>query len=149
VLKGASFTVTGLDPQGSRELFFQHRDKKLGKVVTVRGNAVQPVTVKLEPCGTVKGRLVDERGDAVPGVRVILSEDDSPGYAMAQTDDLGRFQIVLFAGQNYSWGGPRQLSKELGTVQVGAGLVRDLGDLAQKQQIRRPKIPEPSPEVKR
>ncbi len=75
LLEGASFTLTGLNPQRSRELFNQHRGKKLGKVVTVRGNAAQPVTVKLEPCGTVKGRLVDERGNPVPGVPVILSED--------------------------------------------------------------------------
>jgi len=138
-LEGASFTLTGLNPQGSRVLFFQHRGKKLGKVVTARGNAAQPVTVKLEPCGTVKGRFVDERGNPVPGVPVILSEDDSPGYAKARTDNLGRFQLALFAGQKYSWGGLRRLSKEFGTVQVGAGQVRDLGDLAQRSPIRRPK----------
>jgi len=132
LLEGASFTVTGLNPQGNRELFFQHRGKKLGKVVTVRGNAAQPVTVKLEPCGTVKGRLVDERGNPAPGVPAILCEDASPGYAMAQTDNLGRFQMALFPGQKYSWGGPRELSKELGTMQVGAAKVRDLGDLAQR-----------------
>jgi RNA polymerase sigma factor (sigma-70 family) len=135
LLEGASFTVTGLNPQGSRELFFQHRDKKLGKVVTVLANAAQPVTVKLEPCGTVTGRLVDEHGKPVPGVRVSLSEDASPGCEIAQTDNLGRFQMTLFPGQKYSWGGtwerpPRQLSKEFLTVQVGAGQVRDLGDLA-------------------
>jgi hypothetical protein len=130
LLEGASFTVTGLNPQGSRELLFQHRGKKLGKVVTVRGNAAQPVTVQLEPCGTVKGRLVDERGNPVPGVPVILSDDASPAYAMAQTDNLGRFQMALVPGPKYSWVRPRRLPKELDTVQVGAGLVRDLGDLA-------------------
>jgi RNA polymerase sigma factor (sigma-70 family) len=131
LLEGASFMVSGLNPQGSRVLFFQHRGKKLGKVVTVQGNAAQPVTVKLEACGTVKGRLVDERGNPVPGVRVWLSEDASPGGEGAKSDNLGRFQMTLFPGQKYSWGlWPHLLSKEFLTVQVGAGQVRDLGDLA-------------------
>ncbi|HEV8062256.1 MAG TPA: sigma-70 family RNA polymerase sigma factor [Gemmataceae bacterium] len=141
LLEGASFTVTGLNPQGSRQLFFQHRAKKLGKVVTVQGNAAQPMTVQLEPCGTAIGRMLDEHGNAMPGAYVILSEDDGPSYAMAQTDNLGRFQMALFPGQKYTWGRSPQLSKELGTVQVDAGQVRDLGDLAKKAPIPRPKIP--------
>ncbi len=144
-LEGASFTVTGLNPRGNRELFFQHRGKKLGKVVTVRGNAAQPVTVKLEPCGAAIGRLVDEHGNPMPGAYVILSEDDSPGYAIAQTDNLGRFQMALFPGQKYTWGRSPQLSKELGTIQVETGQVRDLGELAKKAPIPRPKIPERRP----
>ncbi|HEV3443370.1 MAG TPA: sigma-70 family RNA polymerase sigma factor [Gemmataceae bacterium] len=129
LVEDASFTVTGLNPQGSRELFFQHPGKKLGKVVTVRGNAAQPVTVKLEPCGSVKGRLVDERGNPVPGVRVCLSEDASPGNAGAQTDNLGRFQLELFPGQKYSWGFPYGLWTHRNTVQVESGRSKDLGEL--------------------
>jgi hypothetical protein len=130
LLEGASFTVTGLNPQGGRALFFQHRDKKLGKVVTVRGNAAQPVTVKLEPCGTVKGRLVDERGNPVPGVRLCLGEDASPGCEIAQTDNLGRFQMTLFPGQKYSWGFPFfGLQTPPDTVQVESGRSKDLGEL--------------------
>jgi RNA polymerase sigma factor (sigma-70 family) len=129
LLEGASFTVTGLNPQGSRELFFQHRGKKLGKVVTVLGNAAQPVTVKLQPCGTVKGRLVDERGNPVSSVRVCLSEDASPGYAMAQTNNLGRFQMELFPGQKYSWGFPYGLQTHLDIVQVESSRSKDLGEL--------------------
>lgn len=144
LLEGASFTVTGLNPQVSRELFFQHRDKKLGKVVTVRGDAAQPVTVKLEPWGAATGRLVDELGVPIPHAHVILSEDACPGFAMAQTDTLGRFRIELVPGQKYSWGSLHPLLKELGTVQVGAGQVQDLGDLAQKTQVPRPKIPQPT-----
>jgi Carboxypeptidase regulatory-like domain len=131
--EGASFTVTGLNPQDTRVLFFQHRGKKLGKVVTVRGNAAQPVTVKLEPCGSVKGRLVDERGNPVPGVRVCLSEDASPGNAGAQTDNLGRFQLELFPGQKYSWGFPyglwthRDRASGIGSKQRSRRAGADLG----------------------
>ncbi len=145
LLEGASFTATGLNTHGSRELFFQHRGKKLGKVVTVRGNEPQPLTVKLEPCGKAIGRLLDEHGNAMPGAYVILSEDDSPGHAMAQADNLGRFEMVLFSGQKYTWGLSHPLSKELGTIQVETGQVRDLGDLAQKSPIRRPIITQPKP----
>ena len=145
LLEGSNFTVTGLNPQGSRDLFFQHPGKKLGKVVTIRGNTQQPLAVTLEPCGAVTGRLVDENGNPVPGAHVIFSENDSIGFAMAKTDQLGRFEMVLFPGQKYGWGDPRPLLKELGTVQVGSGQVRDLGDLVQKKQILRPRIPEPRP----
>jgi RNA polymerase sigma factor (sigma-70 family) len=129
VLEGASFTVTGLNPRASRELFFQHRGKKLGKVVTVGGNTTRPVTVKLERCGTVKGRLVDERGNAMQRANVCLGEEASPGYTMAQTDHQGRFEIDLFPGQKYSWGFPYGLQTQLGTVQVESGQNKDLGEL--------------------
>ncbi len=144
-LEGATFTVTGMHPQGSRELVFQHRLKNLGRVVTVRGNATEPVTVQLEPCGTVHGRFVDELGNPLPAAYVVFSEDASVGYVSAKTDVLGRFQMTLLPGQKYSWGDPRPLTKDLGTIQVGSGQIRDLGDLVQKQPTRRPKIPERIP----
>jgi RNA polymerase sigma factor (sigma-70 family) len=146
-LEGSSFTVTGLNPATTRDLFFQHHGKKLGKVATVRGNATQPVTVQLEPCGAVKGRLVDERGNPMPGAYVAFSEDDSPGCPMATTDALGRFQVDLFPGQKHTWGRPEPLLKDFGTVQVGPGEVRDLGDLALKSRPVRPKILQPQPGV--
>jgi hypothetical protein len=149
VLENASFTVTGLNSQDSREIFFQHREKKLGKVVTVRADAAQPVTVKLEPCGTATGRLVDELGIPMPRARLVLSEDDSPGFAIAQTDNLGRFQVALYPGQKYSWGSLRPLLKDLGTVQVEAGQIRDLGDLAQKIQVPLPTKSRPAPAAPR
>jgi RNA polymerase sigma factor (sigma-70 family) len=128
-LEGASFTVTGLNPQGSRTLFFQHRGKKLGKVVAIRGDTVQPLTVKLNPCGTVTGRLVDERGNAMPGVRLHLGEDDGAGYAMARTDPLGRFRMELFPEQKYCWTYPHGLRTPQGAVQVESGQSKDLGEL--------------------
>ena len=148
-LEGSSFTVTGLSPERTRELFFQHPGKKLGKVVTVSGNSTQPLTVQLEPCGAVRGRFVDAQGNPVPGAYVAFSEDDSPGCPTAKADALGRFQVDLYAGQKHTWGRPEQLSKDFGTVQVRPGEVRDLGDLAMKQGITRPKVPQPKPGVVR
>jgi hypothetical protein len=133
LLEDASFTVTGLNPQGSRVLFFQHRGKKLGKVVTARGDMVQPLRVPLEPCGTIHARLVDPSGNPVPGATVQFSEDDSPGNVTVQTDRQGRFQMELFPGQKYSWGWalgwPYGLRTPLGTVQVESGRSKDLGEL--------------------
>jgi RNA polymerase sigma factor (sigma-70 family) len=147
-LEGASFTVTGLHPQGSRRLFLQHRDKKLGKLVTVHGNAAQPVRIELEPCGAATGRLVDNRGNPLPGVFVTLNA--SPGYTPAQTDSLGRFHMALLVpGQRYTWGFQPTLLNEIGTVQVGAGQVLDLGDLVKKEVTWPPKIPQPAPTAPR
>jgi hypothetical protein len=111
-------------------LFFQHAGKKLGKVLTVRGNAAQPITVKLESCGTVIGRVVDERGNPVPGIHLCLSEEAGPGYEITQADKLGRFQMTLFPGQKYCWGLPfSSLQPPLDTVQVESRRSKDLGEL--------------------
>jgi RNA polymerase sigma factor (sigma-70 family) len=149
-LEGASFTITGLNRQGSRELFFRHRGKKLAMHITVPANAPRPVTVTLEPCGIVRGRLLDERGSPVPGVRVCFNEDAGLGYELTQTDELGQFQVAVFPGLEYSLAPtPRLLLKNSLRVQLGTGEIRDLGDLAARSQIPRSNSPQPTPGVAR
>jgi hypothetical protein len=62
-LKGAAFTVHGLNPRYPRTLVFFHREKKLARVVPLRGEK-EPLVVRLEPLGTVRGRLVSNPGGA-------------------------------------------------------------------------------------
>jgi RNA polymerase sigma factor (sigma-70 family) len=133
VLDGASFTVTGLNPQRPRELFFHHRDKALGKVLTLRGDESDPLTVPLDPCGTVSGRLVDSDGKPVPGVTVSCHrQHHGNGSAMAETDHDGRFRLALVAGQKYRlWPtGVRGLRQDVGPIEVESGQGKDLGELA-------------------
>ena len=146
LLEGASFKVTGLSPGASRELLFQHRRNRLCQVVTVCGDAAQPLTVQLGSCGTAHGRIIDENGNPMPGLYVYVRENDGPACASARTDDLGRFQMALVPGQKYSWPAG-QWSNELGAVRLGAGQIRDLGNLVKGPQNPPPKIPKPKPEA--
>jgi RNA polymerase sigma factor (sigma-70 family) len=65
------FTANGLQTQTERALIFLHKEKKLGAVIGVGGEAENPLTVKLQPLGTLKGRLVDADGKPMGG-RVIV-----------------------------------------------------------------------------
>jgi RNA polymerase sigma factor (sigma-70 family) len=130
MLDGASFTVTGLNPRGTRPLSFCHPGKGLGKALTVRGDDTGPLRVQLEPCGSVHGRLVDSGGNPVPGVTVRLG--GASGFVVtAESDRAGCFRGALLPGQKYSlWlSGSRRLTQGVGRVEVGPGRSKDLGDL--------------------
>jgi RNA polymerase sigma factor (sigma-70 family) len=134
VLDSPSFTVTGLNPQRPRELFFHHRDKALGKVLTLRGDETEPLTVPLAACGAVSGRLVDREGKPVPGMTVsFLRQNHGSGgaSAVAETDRDGRFRVNLVPGQKYAlWPlGARGLRKDVGPTEAESGRSKDLGEL--------------------
>ena len=124
-LEGASFTVIGLNPRRSRDLFFQDAEKNLGKHLTIRGDEKRPLTVPLEPCGSVIGRMVDKRGQPVPQFAVYFQ----PGDDMAKTDSEGRFRMDVVPDQKYSLFMFRNLLKDVSGFQVGSSRCLDLGDL--------------------
>ncbi len=129
-LAGLSFTVEGLNPRGTRELVFHHREKGLGKVVTLRGDQTQALTVQLAPCGVVQGRIVDKRGRPMSGVIVWFFHDCSFADIRGETDRQGRFRVGLIEGQKYSLGvsGVRGLLRFAADVEVASGRSKDLGD---------------------
>ncbi|HEV3255739.1 MAG TPA: sigma-70 family RNA polymerase sigma factor [Gemmataceae bacterium] len=136
VLASASFTVSGLNPGGTRDLFFYHRRKGLGKFLTIRGDETKPLTVQLDPCGTVIGRIVDRRGKAVTGVAIGLA--CSPGWyggcaeASTETDLRGRFCVAgLLPGQKYSLTqySSGRLLRGVGEIEVQSGRSKNLGEL--------------------
>jgi hypothetical protein len=130
VLDSASFTVQGLNPRRSRDLFFYHQGQELGQVVTVRGDETEPLTVRLAPCGSVVGRLMDQRSNPVPGVTVRLSGARGQ-EVVAETVRAGRFRAALLPRQKYVLGiySPRALMGRVGAIEVESGRSRDLGDL--------------------
>jgi hypothetical protein len=127
VLESASFTVEGLNPRVPRRLSFYHGEKRLGKALTLRGEQTEALTVRLEPCGEVIGRVVDRAGKPVAGTRVWFSRPDIGLTVLAKTDAQGRFRATLIPGLRYRV--PPRLSKDLDELEVGPGQVRDLGDL--------------------
>jgi RNA polymerase sigma factor (sigma-70 family) len=129
VLEGASFAVMGLNPRRMRDLVFLHRDKALGKSLSIRGDEPQPLTVQLEPCGVIIGRMVDKRGKPVPDLIVWLGRKD--GSVAAETDRDGRFRAPVLPGQKHWLGlySQRRLLRQVGEVEVESGRTQDLGDL--------------------
>jgi hypothetical protein len=133
VLDSATFTVRGLNPRRSRDLWFHHEKLGLGRFLTIQGNETTPLMVQLEPCGTVVGRVVDRGGTPVPGAKVSFGRyagSYTQGVAALETDGQGRFRVDLVPGPRYTfWEGPRRLLRNVGDVEVESGRSRDLGDL--------------------
>jgi len=129
VLEGASFAVMGLNPLRTRDLVFLHRDKALGKSLSIRGDEPQPLTVQLEPCGVIIGRMVDRGGNPVPDLIVCLGRKD--GSVVAETDREGRFRAPVLPGQEHWLGllSQRRLLRQVGALEVESGKTRDLGNL--------------------
>ena len=55
-------TMTGLHGDRTRAVVVLHEKRKLGAVAAVRGDSSKPFEVKLQPLGTLTGRLVDAEG---------------------------------------------------------------------------------------
>jgi RNA polymerase sigma factor (sigma-70 family) len=156
----ASFTVGGLSPKETRTVVFIHPEKKLARVLKVRGDEKDPLTVRLEPLGELTGRVLAADGKPWAGlpVRVMISFQekdyrelpadlrfDYPSWeklisAETTTDKDGRFRVGgLVPGLKYTVsateGDPSAgVFAYSGAVpSVQSGKVRDLGDLKSKR----------------
>jgi protocatechuate 3,4-dioxygenase beta subunit len=91
-LETSSFTVSGARPGQPRALFFVHPEKKLAKVERLRGDEKEPLTVRLEPLGTITGRVLDADGRPWAGLKVSatyqIQELESARVAVKDHDDL-------------------------------------------------------------
>jgi RNA polymerase sigma factor (sigma-70 family) len=131
-LKGAEFTVTGLNPRESRWLVFQHKDKDLGLFVKeLRGDASGPLIVKLQPCGSASGRIVYPDGQPVAGLRLEFQGSQGRGGTQeAATDNEGRFRVAgLVPGQEYDIVPIKYTPFPLAHVSVETAEHKDLGDI--------------------
>jgi RNA polymerase sigma factor (sigma-70 family) len=135
-LTSAHFTATALDPRQPRRLYFQHREKRLGAAVLVRGDEERPLTVRLQPCGCVTGRLLDAGGKPRAEAPIYGRSEDKymsittlrwwELYVSSHTARDGRFRVDgLIPGTKYSLviGGKGY------AVTVEAGECKNLGDL--------------------
>lgn len=62
VLKNEHFSVRGLSAGHKFLLLIQHREKRLARALAVEGDKTEPLRVKLEAHGAVKGTMLDEEG---------------------------------------------------------------------------------------
>jgi protocatechuate 3,4-dioxygenase beta subunit len=140
-LKGDEFIIRGINPKSNRPLVFYHKDKNLGVFLKdLRSEAPPPLTVKLQPCGSASGRIVDRDGQPVAGLRLhvigfalrIMGEEGG-GYQNVTTDKEGRFRAQgLVPGQEYvveEWDETPSYPRVFAKVVVESGKHKDMGDI--------------------
>jgi hypothetical protein len=99
ILETEEFTATGLDRHQPCTLSFHHRGRKLIGQVAVRPEDKGPLTVRLQPWGTLTGRLVNAEGKPLAGVKMHLEYPNSPDTGMRpplqafSTGRDGRFRV--------------------------------------------------------
>jgi RNA polymerase sigma factor (sigma-70 family) len=143
---GSDFTVESLQPDKPRVLQFVHDGKKLAGMVILRGDEKEPLSVRLEPSGTLTGRLVTPQGDPLAGTSVtcgaVLKEKGQALHPTAldvRTGKDGRFRIEgLKPGLKYGLGVTTEsyvreiVGGEPKDLTVRAGETKDLGELRVK-----------------
>lgn len=92
----ADIDVLALMPAEKRLLFLFHPERGLGKALRVspHDDVDGPVTVRLEPFGSVTGRILDAHGHPVRGARIRFDAgegDFSAELASVTTDTHGQF----------------------------------------------------------
>jgi protocatechuate 3,4-dioxygenase beta subunit len=155
----AEFTASALHPTKQRLLLFVHPAKKLGRVFTIPAGTSEPLRIRLEPLGSLAGRVVDAEGKPLAGRKVTVNlsveaEDFQSlpaevrfNYPTWQkviggeetTDQDGKFRVEgLVPGLKYMLGVHKEaeqfpdfLRKNL-TVQ--SGRVTDLGEVRAKKE---------------
>jgi hypothetical protein len=150
----ASFTAKGLSKRTPRPLLFIHPGKRLSKLAWVKADGEKPLTVRLEPPGTVTGRVVDTTGRPLAGVMIYLWNQNAllnknlPLAALSseltypwsgrikKTDADGKFRLegLLPAVKYHLYASGKARAVQLTTAGVSAesGQVKHLGDLKRK-----------------
>jgi RNA polymerase sigma factor (sigma-70 family) len=137
-VNSAAFVVAGL-PSGRYRLDFIHSGRKLAGSITLNRDETDSLTAKLEPWGTVIGRVVDEEGKPRTDVQIFSTIREPPDPKRGDLSDKptvngeGRFRIEgLVPGVKYDALGhsPQKASGPiLKGVQVAAGETKDVGDV--------------------
>jgi hypothetical protein len=127
LVEGDGFTLVHLKPNQQDLIQFRHEEKKLAGFLIVNGDEKGPLRVRLEPWGTLTGRVVTAEGESFPGVASFLSSSSKiKGQYYAGHSPLskeGRFRIEgLTPGLTYEL----QVGKQGYAVDIISGKSKDL-----------------------
>jgi beta-lactamase regulating signal transducer with metallopeptidase domain/protocatechuate 3,4-dioxygenase beta subunit len=131
---GKGFDVLAYYPTEPRDLFFYDSDRDLAAYHRLEGPAPKELTVVLTPAASVRGRLFDESGAALPHVGLGWFDipKDRLGQLAISTDDDGRFRIRgLVPGRRYMARAATNVifGDLVFDSPVAAGEAKDLGDV--------------------
>jgi hypothetical protein len=144
-LPTAQFRIPGVDPKHPRAFYFRHRGRDLGAAVLLKGDEPGPVTVSLQKCASVTGRLVNEDGLPRPSWimgsihKEQLNLNSEIGLFWHRTDRDGRFRMEeLIPGLKFSLNAgksPHIMDQNLVPVlTLQPGEVKNLGDLTREER---------------
>ncbi len=137
-------TVSKLNALRPKRFTFRHQAKKLVGFLIARGNETEPYIVKMQPWGTISGRLVGAKGKPGGGVDLMSTDwqtfvtDPARGVIPSgrKTDGDGRFRYErLVPGQEYSVSAVGEKAAKGGfgvvieRVVLKPGETRELGDV--------------------
>lgn len=138
-LESADFELHALAPDAERILVFYHPGRKLSGLVEVKANDSGPLRAKLQPWGTITGRMVK-----VDGTPIAEAHLDGYGYHTKEkkknldvpgritTGKDGRFTIDgLIPGEHYEYWLRTQnrYVQAISHIDVKPGEMKDLGDV--------------------
>jgi RNA polymerase sigma factor (sigma-70 family) len=140
-LPTAQFTLPSVDLDRPQPYFFQHDGKKLGAVVLFNDDKTEGLTIKLHPCGTVTGRVLDL--DGLPIAKATVSgyieggqynlKHGWGGFFWTQADKNGRFRIAIIPGVQVSasyMGKPARFGgRVFQKLTLKPGQVHDVGEV--------------------
>jgi beta-lactamase regulating signal transducer with metallopeptidase domain len=104
-MRAASFPLTRLEPSRVRRITFIKEDRSLIGFLMARGDGDTPYTVRMQPWGTVTGRILDENGKPLPDAEILVKADgaDAREQVGGKTDTEGRFRAEkVIPGLSYS-----------------------------------------------
>ena len=139
------FQVRHYSPDWPRLLLFAHREKQLAGSLLVRGKQLKALSVRLEPAGTITGKVVGADGKPAAGVTICAPlvaskpEDLTTGSvalpeAYYRTDAEGKFRIECLApGIKYGIVVAKTKGRLASNITVKAGETKDLGDLTERE----------------
>src|SRR5262249_19599980 len=89
-VRDGRFEIAGLDPERPMPVYFLSAAQGLGAMVELGGKKAdgQPVTVRLEKCGSATVRFVDEKGQAVKDCTPFLELLMTPGVTFYEAFNM-------------------------------------------------------------
>ena len=137
------FTLKAINPANPQPFFLYHDGRKLGAAILPRGDEPKDYTVRLQPLGTLTGRVLDEDGRPVTGAEMFGviegGQLNLPALGVSissfrvRTDRQGRFRADAILPGVKCRGALLGRRAGGGTVfqhvAVKPGELKDLGDL--------------------
>ncbi|MEM9658706.1 MAG: carboxypeptidase-like regulatory domain-containing protein, partial [Planctomycetota bacterium] len=142
-LEDSRLEVVGLQSTESRMVVLMDEPRALGQVINVSGAESDPMSVRLSPCATVTGRVVDEDGVGVDNLAIRaapIPEPQTDNWSRELTESVtnadGEFSVPLPSGSAwrvfaYSDVGPSFSAN----IRPHPGASYDLGDLRHDDEL--------------